>query len=104
MSRPLLAALRILACMLSLLCTAGCGDACLSLASQVCSCLPDDGTRAACNRRAQDSEASFPIRPEDAKYCQQRLDSNACDCNKLQTPAGKMACGLSYDSLGSPAR
>ena len=94
--RRLLSALPVLACMLTLLCAAGCGDACLSLASQICSCLPDDGTRAACNRRAQDTEASYPIRPEDKAYCQQRLDSNACDCNHLNTPAGKQACGLSY--------
>lgn len=89
-------ALRILACMLSLAFAAGCGDACRSLASQVCSCQPDDGTRAACNQRAKDAEASFPLRPEDAKFCQEKLDSGACDCTKLQTAQGKQNCGIAF--------
>lgn len=89
-------ALRILACMLSLTAAAGCGNACLTLASQICSCQPDDGTRAACNQRANDAQASFPIRPEDETYCQGLLNSNACDCNKLTTPQGRANCGIAY--------
>jgi hypothetical protein len=78
---------------------AGCGDACLSLAEQICQCLPDDGTRTACNRRAHDQEDSFPLRPEDTAFCQQKLDANACDCNKLNTLEGRQACGVAYQIL-----
>ena len=73
-----------------------CGNACLSLASQICQCVPDDGTRAACNTRAKEGGNKFPVRPEDETYCQQQLDQGACDCNKLTTPEVKLACGFAY--------
>jgi hypothetical protein len=76
-----------------------CGDACLSLASEVCQCLPDDGTRAACNARATEGAAKVPVRPEDEVFCQQKLDEGACDCNKLTTPEVKLACGFAYPTV-----
>jgi hypothetical protein len=96
MSRLALRALRILACVLSITCATGCGNACLDLASQICACLPDDGTRAACNQRAKDSQDSFPISSQDAAFCQQKLDSQACDCHQLQTVQGKLSCGVAF--------
>ena len=89
-------ALRILACMLSLTAIAGCGNACRSLAEQICQCLPDDGTRTACNQRARDAESVYAIRAEDSRFCQQQLDSHACDCNKLNTVEGRQACGVAF--------
>jgi hypothetical protein len=83
---------------LTLTAAAGCGDACRSLAGQICQCLPDDGTRGACNRRASDEEAFFPIRPNDQAFCQQLLDARSCDCNNLSTADGKRNCGLSYQT------
>ena len=73
-----------------------CSNACESLAAQICYCLPDDGTRAACNTEASDNESTFPVTPSDNAYCQKLLDSNACDCNQLKTAEGKASCGLSY--------
>lgn len=96
MSNRLRLTLRLSACVLTLSVAAGCGDACLSLASQICQCLPDDGTRGACNRRASDAEAFFPVRANDQAYCQKQLDAHACDCNNLSTPQGKQNCGLAY--------
>jgi len=74
----------------------GCSNACDHLASQICYCLPDDGTRAACNQEASSNEDTFPVSASDAAYCQHLLDTNACDCNKLTTAQGKADCGLSY--------
>lgn len=101
MTRPSLAgrpvqALRLLACVLTMTLAAGCGDACLSLAGQICGCLPDDGTRASCNARAKAQEANFQVRSQDQTFCQKQIDSHACDCSKLGTPEGKQGCGLSY--------
>ena len=98
MSRLALRALRILACMLSITLAAGCGNACLSLANQICACLPDDGTQAACKQRAKDAQQSYPLRPEDEAYCQQKLDSQACDCHQLLTVQGKQNCGVAFGS------
>src|SRR5476651_2538493 len=74
MSRLAQRALRILACMVSFTGVVGCGDACRDLASQICVCLPDDGTRANCNQRAKDAEQFFNVRSEDAQFCQRQLD------------------------------
>jgi hypothetical protein len=95
--------LPLLACMLTVTLASACGNACLDLASRVCNCLPDDGTRATCNRRASDSEAVFPVSEQDSNFCQQQLDSNACDCKQLATPEGKAACGIAF-SLFSPGQ
>ncbi len=95
--------LRLFACVLTLTAAAGCGDACLSLASQICQCFPDDGTRGACNRRAGDAETFFPVRANDQAYCQKQLDAHACDCNNLLTAVGKQNCGLSYTTQPAAA-
>ena len=89
--KPLLLA----ACMLSFW-LGGCGNACQDLATQICGCLPDDGTRAACTTKAQQTEDTFPIRAQDEKFCQQKLDDNSCNCNQLSTPEGKAGCGIAY--------
>ena len=77
---------------------AACSDACKNLASQICYCLPDDGTRATCNREASSNEDIFSVSGTDAAYCQHLLDTNACDCNRLTTPEGKAGCGLTYST------
>lgn len=100
MNAPTRKALLGLACVLSLLSAAGCGDACLDLASQICRCLPDDGTRATCNRRAKEAEANFPVSADDQRRCQQLIDSRQCDCTVLNTPEGKAACGIAWN--GAP--
>ena len=90
--KPLLLAL----CVLTLCLAAGCGDACLSLAQQICSCQPDQPSVDGCNQRAQEAKAIFPERSQDQKYCQHQLDTSACDCNKLDTPEGRVGCGIAY--------
>jgi hypothetical protein len=94
--------LRLLGCVFTVTFAAGCGDSCLDLASKICNCLPDDGTRAECNRRASDSESVFPVTSQDQAYCQHQIDTNACDCTKLATAEGKAACGVAF-SLSKPA-
>jgi hypothetical protein len=96
MSRLLAWPLLKLAFVLSLVLAAGCGNACEALASQICRCLPDDGSRAACNGRAKDQEATYPLRAEDLQYCQGLLDRGTCDCKVITTPEGKAACGIAY--------
>jgi len=94
--RNLVKVLPLLGCMFTVTVAAGCGDACLSLADRICNCLPDDGTRSECNRRAHDSEATFPVTDQDRAYCQHQLDTNACDCRQLATPEGKASCGIAF--------
>jgi hypothetical protein len=92
-ARRLLAALALLGCA-SL--SAACGNACLDLASQICACYPDDSTRSACRTRAKEESGIFPIRPDDESYCQAKLDAKACDCTKLASTEGQLACGVAF--------
>ena len=103
--RALKRALRLTACVLTLCGVAGCGDACLNLAQQICNCLPNDqtGAQQACIQRASDAETVFSVRSNDQAYCQHQLDTNACDCTQLQTAAGKLGCGIAYPSSTSAA-
>jgi hypothetical protein len=87
-------ALALFACMLGLIAAAGCGDACLSLANQICSCQPDPNSQAVCNAHAKAQESTFAVGKADEKFCQGKLDAHACDCNKLNTAEGRLACGL----------
>lgn len=89
-------ALRLLVCVLSLSLATGCGNACLSLASQVCQCQPDDGNRAACNRRAKEQQVNFPITKQDENFCEKQIDSHACDCKVLDTAEGRVGCGIAF--------
>ena len=88
--------LPLLACVLTLTATAGCGVPCRDVASQICNCYPDDGTRAVCNQRAKDAESVYPLSAADKQHCQDLLDAHTCDCTNIATPAGRTACGLTY--------
>ena len=99
--------LPLFACLLSLTLLAGCGDACLSLANQICSCQPDDNSKQICNAEAKAQEKTYLVSKADEAFCQQKLDSQACNCtaqkttsaraaccNRLNTADGRAACGL----------
>jgi hypothetical protein len=91
-----LAPLLLLACVITLTLAAGCGNACLQLADKICSCQPDDTSRANCQQRARNQGGIFSVEPQNETFCQGKLDSEACDCQSLVTPEGRMACGLSF--------
>jgi len=92
------ATLLLVACALCAPLLAGCGNACFKLADQICSCQPDDVSRANCQSRARDLEKIFPVSSQDQELCQEKLDSHACDCQNLTTPEGRVACGTSYQA------
>jgi hypothetical protein len=97
-----LAPLLLPACVLTLTLAAGCGDPCLKLADQICSCQPDDVSRANCSQRARNQEGIFSVDKQDQDFCQHALDTNACVCQNLITPEGRSACGLSFPPDGGP--
>jgi hypothetical protein len=89
-------ALRLLVCVVSFSLTAGCTDACIQLANQICSCQLDVASVNNCEQLAQQQESLSPVRDQDEKFCQQKLDQNACDCHQLDTPEGRVNCGISF--------
>jgi hypothetical protein len=92
--KPLL----LLASVVTLLEVAGCGNPCLQLADQICSCQPDNVTRAACQQQARTQEGIFPVGSQTEQQCQKALDTHACDCTVITTPEGRVGCGLAYDA------
>ena len=90
--------LLLLACVLTVSLAAGCGNACLKLADQICSCQPDDISRSACQQQARTQEAIFPLTNQNDQACQKALDTHACDCTLITTPEGRVGCGLAYDA------
>ncbi len=97
-------ALALLACLAG---AAGCGDACLNLAQQICACQPDQGSQDTCNNSAKQQASVFPTSSADQSFCQKKLDQQQCSCGsytrpadteaccaKLNTPEGREACGL----------
>lgn len=98
---PALRPLILSICVLTLSLAAGCGNACLSLAEQVCSCQPDTISQDNCNQRAKEAKGIFPVGASDEKFCQAKLDSHACDCSKLNTPEGRTGCGIAFPTPSS---
>jgi hypothetical protein len=95
-----LAPLLLLCVVLTLLLVSACGNACLQLADQICSCQPDDTTRANCQQRARDQEGIFTVRGIDQATCQGILDKGQCTCQALLTPEGRVQCGIAYPPDG----
>ena len=71
---------------------AACSTPCEELAAKICACEPSTSARDACERRAgQQSDANEPSEAEQNR-CEGLIDG--CDCNALDSRAGKRACGL----------
>lgn len=99
--RPILAALAIAFVAAT---AAGCGSACKDLGYRICECQPFGPLRDACHNGvdAQLGQGTQPATSADQAFCQEKLatcpdpgtDDTACD--KMNTAAGKVACGLAY--------
>jgi hypothetical protein len=77
---------------LALAVATGCTSPCNQLADQICNCQTTQNNRNSCN--AEESTRADQVSPTDA---QEQACSNLiplCDCNVLDTPQGKVNCGL----------
>ncbi len=89
---------------------AGCGSPCQDLADRICACQPAGSLRDSCASSVGNQIGGSGQHPQsaDQKYCQSLLDGTATQpacpdpgkdseaCNFMQTPQGKVACGLSF--------
>lgn len=83
---------------------AACGSPCQDLGDRICGCRPPGTLRDQCTTAVKTQLGSGVQTPgkDDETYCQQKLatcpdpgkDPGMCDW--LNTPAGKVACGLAY--------
>lgn len=79
----------LFACCLALL---GCKGPCRQLSEKLCECAINSVEKDNCLNRAQSQANSTTVSAEDEAVCTSLLEG--CDCKKIDTPDGKVACGL----------
>jgi hypothetical protein len=87
--------LLLLAPLLGVLLLAACSTPCEDLAAKICSCEADRTAQDACKRRAAQVKGTESISDAEQNLCSDKLAG--CNCNALNTAAGKFACGLAPD-------
>jgi hypothetical protein len=86
-------ATRLLVVVLALF-AVGCTGKCRQLSEKACECSINTYVRDSCRRTVAANESNFPTKPSDEDYCATLLDK--CDCRLLDTPEGKVNCGLAW--------
>ena len=72
----------------------GCKGSCRQLSEQLCECAANSTARDSCLRTASTNESNNPPTAEDEDVCAGLLEQ--CDCRLIDTPEGKVKCGLSW--------
>jgi len=89
---------------------AGCGSPCQDLAERICNCQPAGGLRDNCKSSVKTQIDSLQPSAGDQSICTEKLqtcpdpESTPGQCEKIQTQAGKEACGLAFPAAdgGTP--
>lgn len=71
---------------------AGCKSQCRQLSEKLCDCTLNSADKSSCLQRASSSESVNPPSADDEATCQALLAD--CDCRLVDTPQGKVRCGL----------
>ncbi len=85
-----------------------CATPCDELGTRICACQPAGAARDACDRAVKQLVREAKSDEAQQDFCDSKLgscpdpatDSNACDT--MNTPAGKVACGLAYTPPATP--
>ncbi|HEY3449069.1 MAG TPA: hypothetical protein VGK67_22090 [Myxococcales bacterium] len=77
---------------LCLLFASGCKNKCLELAQRICECESTSTLRENCNQRASEQGNRVTVTPTDEANCAALMGK--CDCHALDTPEGKLNCGM----------
>lgn len=87
-------AVRLLALLFaSALALAGCKGQCHALADKLCECTSANNfERQTCQTENSQRQRDADPTAEDEQVCGELLET--CDCNLIDTPEGKQACGL----------
>jgi len=79
----------------------GCKSKCRQLSEKLCDCTLNSNDKTACLQRAGNNETNSPPSAEDDAVCEALLPD--CDCRLIDTPAGKIRCGLARPLEGADA-
>lgn len=97
--------MRLALIIIAALALAGCKSACRQLSEQLCNCAVNSFERDACLRSSSAAEGSNPPTADDETFCLALLrppeGTPGCDCRLLDTPEGKIRCGLARTGASS---
>ncbi|MGQ0505608.1 MAG: hypothetical protein ACT4TC_09835 [Myxococcaceae bacterium] len=79
---------------------AGCKSKCRQLSEKLCDCATNSIEKESCLRSASNDEGRVSVSDEANAQCAQLLPG--CDCRAVNTPEGKVACGLAYPKPTPP--
>src|SRR4051812_36204532 len=77
----------------------GCKGSCRQLSEKLCECQATTTAKTACLQRVASEENRIGPKSTDEAVCAQYLDR--CDCHQIDTPEGKVACGLAREKPGT---
>ena len=80
---------------------AGCKGQCRQLSERLCECALNTNERSTCVSRAANAEGANPPSFADEDFCRAKLQPGQCDCRLIDTPEGKVRCGLARDPNAS---
>jgi len=79
--------------------SAGCGNACVDLAKQICSCQPTKAKQADCQTRVDTQKLASDANKAERQRCSELVDT--CTCAAIAC-GDLAACGLARDSGLAP--
>lgn len=77
----------------------GCKGACRQLSEKLCECQATTTAKTSCLQRVASEENRISPTSADNEVCARYLDG--CDCHQVDTPEGKVACGLARENPGT---
>jgi uncharacterized protein YcfL len=83
---------KLLVIALAVVALAGCKSNCRQLSEKLCDCTISSTAKSTCLTNVANHEASAISTAETEATCGALLDG--CDCRLVDTPAGKVKCGL----------
>ena len=89
--------MRVLLLLIACLGLAGCKGQCRQLSEKLCECALNTNDRSTCLSRAANAEGANPSNAAQEEICRARLQPGQCDCRLIETPEGKVRCGLARD-------
>jgi len=78
----------------ALLSLAACTAPCDQLADNICNCLSDLSSRAACKQQISAEDSTVKVSAADQKFCSTKLET--CTCDRLNN-GDREACGLTRE-------
>jgi hypothetical protein len=89
----------VLSFALALVALTGCKGSCRNLAERLCNCQATTAAQQACLQNVANEDGRIGPTSQDNDLCQQMLVT--CDCHTVNTPEGKVLCGLARPADGS---